>query len=66
MSTTIEQYLGDKANDLLNFNHPKIPKSRLHLPGPDFVERIFGPSDRNNRVLVNLERIYSHGRLGRG
>jgi class I fructose-bisphosphate aldolase len=64
MSTTIESYLADKAEYLLNFNNPKIPKTRLHLPGPDFVDRMFGPSDRNNRVLVNLQRIYGHGRLG--
>ncbi len=62
--TTIEKYLGDKADYLLNFNRPKLPKERLHLPGPDFVDRIFASSDRNNRVLVNLQRIYGHGRLG--
>ena len=61
--TTIEQHLGDKADYLLNFKDPKIPKGRLHLPGPDFVDRIFAPSDRNNRVLTNLQRIFSHGRL---
>ncbi len=62
--TTIEKCLGDKADYLLNFNRPKLPKERLHLPGPDFVDRIFASSDRNNRVLVNLQRIYGHGRLG--
>jgi class I fructose-bisphosphate aldolase len=36
----------------------------LHLPGPDFIDRIFVQSDRNNRVLGNLARIYNHGRLG--
>src|ERR1700757_1926563 len=62
--TPIEQQLGDKAESLLGFNKPKIPKERLHVPGPDMVDRIFRASDRNNRVLVNLERIMSHGRLG--
>ena len=62
-SSALEQYLGDKAGYLLGFNSPKIPKERLHLPGPDFVDRIFAASDRNNRVLVNLQRIYGHGRL---
>jgi class I fructose-bisphosphate aldolase len=62
--TTITQYLGDKADYLLNFKDPKIPKERLHLPGPDFVDRIFAPSDRNNRVLTNLQRIFGQGRLG--
>src|SRR5438874_4759687 len=62
--STIEQHLGDKAELLLNFSNAKISKDRLHLPGPDFVDRIVSLSDRNNRVLVNLQRIYQHGRLG--
>src|SRR5689334_15992135 len=49
--------------DYFHFS-PKISKERLHLPGPDFVDRVFAPSDRNNRVLANLERIFRHGRLG--
>ena len=61
--TSIAQLLGDKAEYLLNYNTPKISKDRLHLPGPDVVDRYFGPSDRNNRVLVNLQRIFGHGRL---
>ena len=62
--TSIAQLLGDKAESLLNFHHPKIAKERLHLPGPDVVDRLFAVSDRNNRVLVNLQRIFGHGRLG--
>jgi len=61
--TNITQLLGDKAESLLGFGNPKIPKHRLHIPGPDFVDRIFAPSDRNNRVLGNLERMINHGRL---
>lgn len=64
---TIDQIvstLGDKADSCLKFNSPKIPKSRLVLPGPDFVDRVFGPSDRNNRVLANLQRLLDGGRLG--
>src|SRR5664280_755804 len=61
--TQIAQLLGDKADYLLGFKNPKISKERLHLPGPDFVDRIFSVSDRNNRVLVNLQRIFGHGRL---
>src|SRR3954449_10103574 len=60
---SIPQLLGDKADNLLNFKNPKISKERLHVPGPDFVDRIFAPSDRNNRVLTNLQRIFGHGRL---
>lgn len=65
MATDLQALLGDKAESLLGFNSPKIPKSRLHLPGPDFVDRLFIQTDRNNRVLGNLTWIYSHGRLGR-
>src|SRR5690348_3874161 len=61
---SIPQLLGDKAESLLNFKNPRISNERLHLPGPDFVDRIFAASDRNNRVLTNLQRIFSHGRLG--
>lgn len=64
MTTDIQSLLGDKAEYLLGFNAPKIPRERLHLPGPDFVDRIFAQSDRNNRVLGNLQRMYNHGRLG--
>ena len=62
--TTIQTHLGGKAEALLQFNSPKIPKERLHLPGPDFVDRVWAGSDRNIRVLTNLQRIYTHGRLG--
>src|SRR5579885_1494831 len=61
--TRIEEYLGDKAAYLLEFNNPKIPKERLHLPTPEVVDRYFAPSDRNNRVLANLHRLFHHGRL---
>jgi class I fructose-bisphosphate aldolase len=61
---TIEEHLGERAEQLLGFKNPRISKDDLHLPGPDFVDRMFAPSDRNNRVLVNLQRIYGHGRLG--
>lgn len=61
--TSTEQYLGAAADSLLNFKNPKISRERLHLPGPDFVDRVFAASDRNPRVLANLQRIFSHGRL---
>ncbi|RJP52548.1 MAG: class I fructose-bisphosphate aldolase [Anaerolineaceae bacterium] len=64
MTTDIQSLLGDKAESLLGFDSPKIPKERLHLPGPDFVDRIFLQSDRNPRVLNNLSWMYNHGRLG--
>ena len=55
--TSIAQLLGDKAESLLNFKNPKISKDRLHLLGPDVVDRLYAVSDRNNRVLFNLQRI---------
>jgi fructose-bisphosphate aldolase, class I len=61
----IETYLGAKAEYYLGYKTPKISKERLHLPGPDFVDRVYAASNRNVRVLTNLQRIFSHGRLGR-
>jgi class I fructose-bisphosphate aldolase len=62
---TIEKLLGDKAKSLLGFDKPKISKDQLNLPGPHWVDRYFAGSNRNNRVLVNLERMSDHGRLAR-
>jgi fructose-bisphosphate aldolase, class I len=61
----VETYLGAKAESLLGFKSPKISKDRLHLPGPDFIDRIYAASDRNVRVLTNLQRMFGHGRLAR-
>lgn len=58
-----EDLLGGEAQDLLTHACKTISKDRLHLPGADFTTRIFGQSDRNNRVLANLERLFSTGRL---
>ena len=64
MSTRIEELLDNEAQALLNYECKGIPKSSLHLPGPDFVDRIFALSDRPVRVLTNLQRLFGHGRLG--
>src|SRR6202022_1020852 len=61
--SSIEQYLGAKAESLLAFKTPKISKDKLPLPGPEFVDRVYGITDRNIRVLSNLQRIFSQGRL---
>src|SRR5580692_1734402 len=61
--TTIQSYLGPKVETLLGFHSPKIAKERLHLPGPDFIDRVWVASDRNIRVLNNLHRLFHHGRL---
>jgi len=60
----IVQWLGKDADSLLNHVCRTVPKERLHLPGPDFVDRIHRVSDRNIQVLRNLQRIIGHGRLG--
>ena len=59
----IRQHLGSEADALLNFSTPKVAKNRLHLPGPDWVDRIFVPSDRPRPVLRSLQALFSHGRL---
>lgn len=60
----IRELLGNEADNLLNFNEPKIKKESLHVPGPDFVDRVFVDSDRSTNVLRNLKSIFNHGRLG--
>lgn len=59
----IREYLGEEAEYLLGYNTPKISKERLHIPSKDHVDVIFKESDRNNRVLGNLQWLYNHGRL---
>jgi fructose-bisphosphate aldolase, class I len=61
---SIQTLLGAKADSLLGFSNPKISKDHLHLPGPDFIDRIWLHSDRNSRVITNLQRMFNHGRLG--
>lgn len=63
MIDKISGLLGDKSDYLLGFNNPKIKKEQIILPGGDFVDRVFINSDRNNRVLGNLNWIFNHGRL---
>lgn len=60
---TIQQYLGDQAEYFLNHQCRTISKDQLHIPCGNWVNRIFRNSDRNIRVLRNLESLYSHGRL---
>jgi class I fructose-bisphosphate aldolase len=62
MIKKIQELLGSDADALLNYK-AKFPKEQLHLPGPDFVDRIFANTDRNINVLKNLQSIFMHGRL---
>ncbi len=59
----IEQLLGNEAESLLK-HQPKISRERLHLPGPDFVDRVWLGSDRSPSVLRNLQLLLNGGRLG--
>ncbi len=59
----IKELLGNQADSLLNHTCKTISKDQLHLPGPDFVDRTFAPSNRNPQVLRSLQAIYGHGRL---
>ncbi|GAC1585502.1 MAG: class I fructose-bisphosphate aldolase [Ginsengibacter sp.] len=63
-SKKIVDLLGDKAEYLLNYNSPKVDKSTLTLPSPTHVEDIWVNSNRNNRVLGNMQALLDHGRLG--
>jgi len=63
MINDIKNLLGAEADSLLNHTCKTVSKDLLHLPGPDFVDRIFIQSDRNPRVLANLQRMYGTGRL---
>jgi class I fructose-bisphosphate aldolase len=65
MTHRLHELLGrEDADRLLQHRCQTIPAERLHLPGPDFVDRVFGPSDRSPRVLSNLQRMFACGRLG--
>ncbi len=62
-TNVIETYLGDDAENLLTYQ-AKIDKKHLHLPGSDFVDRVWSVSDRSPQVMRSLQSIYDHGRLG--
>lgn len=64
MSTNIEKILGNDAEFLLGHSCKTIDKNQLHLPGPDFVDRVLGPSDRNPVVMRNMQTLFNSGRLG--
>ncbi|MFN4111202.1 MAG: fructose-bisphosphate aldolase, partial [Ignavibacteria bacterium] len=59
----ISKLLGNEADYLLKHECKTVTKDMLHLPGPDFVDRIFIPSDRNPQVLRNLQLLFNTGRL---
>jgi class I fructose-bisphosphate aldolase len=62
--TDIQKLLGSEGKSLLEHVCRTIPKEQLHIPGPDFIERVVVPSDRPVPVLRNLQTVLGHGRLG--
>jgi class I fructose-bisphosphate aldolase len=63
MLAKIEELLRSEAQELLTYECQGVSKDRLHLPGPDFVDRIVAQTDRPIRVLGSLEWLFNHGRL---
>src|SRR5947199_3582336 len=63
MSGRIEEILGAEAESLLSYKSNTIPKEHLHLPGPDFVDRVVALTDRSPVVMRNLQTMYNTGRL---
>src|SRR5881296_4107679 len=59
----IKEILGADAEGLLSHQCKTIPKENLHLPGPDFIDRIFVGTDRPTRALVSLQQLFGSGRL---
>jgi len=59
----IQSLLGAEADDLLNHKCTGFPKESLHLPGPDFIDRVWMMSDRSPGVLRSLASLFGHGRL---
>ncbi|MBM3684395.1 MAG: class I fructose-bisphosphate aldolase [Actinobacteria bacterium] len=63
MVADIQSLLGDEAEYLLAHTSTAIPKADIHLPGPDFIDRVMVPTDRSPQVLRNLAALYGTGRL---
>jgi class I fructose-bisphosphate aldolase len=59
----IQEVLADQAEYLLDHSCETITREKLHLPGPDFIDRVTSKTDRNPAVLRNLQSLYDHGRL---
>ena len=63
MIKDIERILGDEAESLLTHRCKTVPKEMIHLPGPDFIDRVLVGTDRRPQVLRNLAAMFNHGRL---
>jgi len=62
-TTSIAELLGNDGPALLEHKCATIDSSSLHLPGPDFIDRVFSASDRSIPVIRNMQAIFNHGRL---
>jgi len=62
MSINVKELLGSEAETLLGYK-AQVSAERLHLPGPDYIDRVYTLSDRPTPVLRNLQQLFSHGRL---
>lgn len=63
MAETIRGLLGDQADDLLGHQCQTIPKEKLHLPGPNFIDQVYNQTDRSTPVLRSLAQMFNFGRL---
>jgi class I fructose-bisphosphate aldolase len=61
-TSKIKELLGQEADDLLNYT-AKVSRDMLHLPSPDFLDRVWVHSDRNPQTLRSLAALHNHGRL---
>ncbi len=61
----IQKLIGSEAEHLLNYNSRTLSKDLLHIPSPDFVDKVFALSNRNTQVLRSLATLYNHGRLAK-
>src|SRR3989442_4381786 len=59
----LEELLGAETRELLDHKSQTIPKDQIHLPGPDFIDRVVSNSDRSPSVLRSLQSLIDHGRL---
>jgi class I fructose-bisphosphate aldolase len=62
-TSRLQELLGDDAENLLQYQSPAVSKDMLHLPGPDFIDRVFVDTDRSTTVLRNLQWLLNSGRL---
>jgi len=63
MAKNIQELLGKDAAYLLQHESKTIAKELIHVPGSDFVGRVFAPSNRNAQTLRSLQQLFGTGRL---